>query len=910
MKIDIVALRSSFDIVDVIGRYMKLEKDGAEYSSACPFHDEKSASFKVSPKKQFFQCFGCGEHGDVVDFVQRYRDINFRDAVNEITNGNPPTSINPPKPRAIDEKEDEKEWVPIMPVPSDVPPPGNVLSLRKRGKWTPLDFVERFDYLDQDGNLLGHTVRFEWDQDGERHKDYIPQTWCRNNQTGELKWKWLSFPKPRPMYGLQQLKEKPEAIVWVMEGERKADAVNRMAPSVVALAWPGGAKALKYIAFEPLRGRRVLLWPDADDPGVRAMDGFTDPESMKHDKGLAEYINGIASAVKIVDPPDGVAKSWDLKDAEREGWDANRLVEHIKSHARPPMYLKKESEKAPETREENPPPSDYGSGEREAYDDQFDEGPEYRPLGYDKGRFYYLAGRAAQVIDLASSSHTKLNLMSIAPLHHWLRTYPSGKDSNEAQWDFAANALMRQCEDVGVFNPDKIRGRGAWWDGGKSILHVGDCLIIDGQQASLTTSSVKYIYEAAPPLHLEIDNPLSAREANEFVKLCSMLQWEKPISGMLLAGWIFLAPICGALQWRPHIWITGGAGTGKSWVQSNIVSPSVGNTAIMPQGVATEAGIRQLLGMDARPVIFDEAEGENAQAQARIQSIMELARQASSESRGSIVKGSATGKAITYRIRSMFAFSSIGVGVQQYADKTRVTVLGMSADPAKSKEQRARDFDAIQAVAGGLLTEEFASRLRARAVNMIGIVRANAKTFASAGAAIIGTQRLGDQIGTMLAGAYALHANGLITPEDALQWIEKQDWADQTAIQEVKDEQSCLSYILEQIMRVSGRFATVERSVGELVELATSPLKRDESIPEDVATDQLLRIGIRIDGDGIVIANTHTSIGKMLSGTVWSREWGRILKRVDGAQARGSARFGGGGSHRGVWIPLSAVTGK
>lgn len=912
MKVDVLALRAQHDIVEVIGRYLKLEKDAAEFVALCPFHDEKSPSFKVSPKKQFFQCFGCGAHGDVIDFIQQYNDVPFREAADILTGGKPPTAINPPKPRPQVEDND-KEWTAILPVPDNAPPPNRTFSKKVRGKWTPLDFIAMFPYRDLiDGKevLLGYSVRFEWDEGDKRKKDYIPQTWCRNSNTGELKWKYLGFPKPRPLYNLIDLEAKPDAIVWIAEGEKKADAVNRMVPGVAAIAWTGGKNALPYLSYERLRGRKCLLFRDADQVGLETMDGWTNPRTGERSKGFAEYIKDIAAAVKIVDPPEGVPESWDLADAEKEGWTAERLGAHIRTHARLPICMQpipeaKEPD-APKHAEESPPPIDYGSRD----DDDAEDAPPYRALGYDKGRFYYLAGRASQVIDLASSSHTKLNLMSVAPLHYWLQRYPSSKDGNEAMWDMAANALMRQCEDVGVYDSAHVRGRGAWWDGSRSLLHIGDCLLIDGIQHPLTDPSVKYIYEAAPPLHLEIENPLTQREAVEFAKICQSLQWEKPISGMLMAGWIFLAPICGALKWRPHIWITGPAGTGKSWVQSNIVSLCVGNTAIMPQGVATEAGIRQLLGMDARPVIFDEAEGEDQHAQARIQSIMSLARQASSENGGAIVKGSANGKAITYRIRSMFCFSSIGTGIKQYADKTRVTVLSMTIDQGKSQEQRMKEFAALEAKAANLLTEEFASRLRARAVGMIGIIRENAKTFSAAGAAVIGTQRLGDQIGTMLAGAFALHNNGLVSPQDARAWIEKQDWSDQTALQEVKDEQSCLSRLLECVVRVSGKYATVERSIGELIVIASSILEKDDSIYADVAANQLLRTGIKIENDGFTVANSHTGLEEILKGTLWANEWGRILKRLDGAKSRETTRFGASGSMRGVWLPLSYVTGK
>jgi len=78
---DIVA-RS--DIVDVIGASVPLKKSGREYKACCPFHDEKSPSFWVSPDKQFYHCFGCGAHGTVISFLMQYEKMDFVDAVADL----------------------------------------------------------------------------------------------------------------------------------------------------------------------------------------------------------------------------------------------------------------------------------------------------------------------------------------------------------------------------------------------------------------------------------------------------------------------------------------------------------------------------------------------------------------------------------------------------------------------------------------------------------------------------------------------------------------------------------------------------------------------------------------------------------------------------------------------------------
>ncbi len=72
------------DIVEVVGGRVPLKRQGKEYAARCPFHDERSASFTVSPTKQFYHCFGCGAHGTAISFLMHYDRLEFLDAVDEL----------------------------------------------------------------------------------------------------------------------------------------------------------------------------------------------------------------------------------------------------------------------------------------------------------------------------------------------------------------------------------------------------------------------------------------------------------------------------------------------------------------------------------------------------------------------------------------------------------------------------------------------------------------------------------------------------------------------------------------------------------------------------------------------------------------------------------------------------------
>src|SRR5690625_1716739 len=74
-------IRKTNDIVDIVGEYVQLKKQGRNYFGLCPFHGEKTPSFSVTQEKQIFHCFGCGKGGNVITFMMEIEGFTFYDAL-------------------------------------------------------------------------------------------------------------------------------------------------------------------------------------------------------------------------------------------------------------------------------------------------------------------------------------------------------------------------------------------------------------------------------------------------------------------------------------------------------------------------------------------------------------------------------------------------------------------------------------------------------------------------------------------------------------------------------------------------------------------------------------------------------------------------------------------------------------
>lgn len=859
-------IKAGIDIVKVVQESIPLKRTGTAYKGKCPFHQDKTASLTVYPKTQRFKCFGCDASGDVVDFVSKYKNVDTKAAIAHLDTG---SLLEQYKPKPETTAPTSENLTFVSPAPK---PPATI---RHPRLGTP---SQVWPYVSAESELLFYVCRFELPGGG---KEVLPYTPWRNEKN-RITWRFMGVPSPRSLYGLDRLREGTTAALF--EGEKTADAAQELFPHIDCLTWQGGSKAIKKTDFSPLHGRRVLIFPDADEAGILAA------------RELYALLSPHCPKIKAVHPIT-TKKGWDVADWEGTGeeailWSRANVCEV--SELVIPVFPDPEPEQEAEP-ERFPEP---------AYVDDIPEtkptqNQPYRSLGFDNGEsgqsYWFFTDQTQSVLSFRSPQlGNEHSIKEIAPANFWEGLYQQrGGKINTSQ---IAERLRNECAEIGTFSPERIRGRGAWDDAGKLIIHAGDHLVVEGRTLPINEFHSYNLYPVRPSLGLDMPAALTPKESARLQEICELFRWERKINSTLLAGWCVIAPFCGVLNWRPHLWLVGGAGTGKSWILQNVVRPILGRFCLALQSSTTEAAIRQQLSGDALPVILDEFEAENEAEQARTQNVLTLVRATSSADGGGMAKGSAGGKATIYKVRSCFLFASIAQSVTQESDKQRITTLSLM--PSTPEEKESNKKQVVETI-----TAEFAARLQSRVIENIDTLKKNIVTFSVATAKVLGDTRAGDQLGAMLAGAYLLKRGDVVTPEFAESWVRGQDWAEETPKSENRDENRLLQAILERVVVVDGKTSTT-RTIGELIYIAQGGV--DALISPDAAVDKLLRFGINAKPNGFYVSLTSGEMRRtILKGTTWSVTYPRVIIRVDGAKVQDNIRFSPGVTARAVFIPYN-----
>jgi hypothetical protein len=164
-------------------------------------------------------------------------------------------------------------------------------------------------YRTEDGQIYGCTIRVNIS--GQKIVPMLRMI----EKNGRKIWSHFPFPKPRPPYGIETVKNLLGDPIVIVEGEKCADVAKKHLNAVV-LTWAGGVKALKFTDWSCVSGKNVLCWPDNDQVGIEAMIGRAATEDKPFEPGVMQYCRkaGALQVKSLTLDPDK-PKGWDIADA-------------------------------------------------------------------------------------------------------------------------------------------------------------------------------------------------------------------------------------------------------------------------------------------------------------------------------------------------------------------------------------------------------------------------------------------------------------------------------------------------------------------------------------------------------------------------------------------------------------------
>jgi hypothetical protein len=670
-------------------------------------------------------------------------------------------------------------------------------------------------------------------------------------------WDCSGGPEPWPLY---QQELALQADGWLLEFEGERCVGIAMAAGLVAISQPGHnhtpeAITARYAALVEA-GKKVFYVEDNDAEGIKK-------GARLRECAAAAGLQFLSVNAAEVWP--GLPEKGSIDDAPGTAAEQVAALEGALHRARIQARAEKGQEQQQPAKE-----------------------PPFRILGWGT-KLDAIWVQTGQTGVVASIPPSKNGLQRIAGLPYWEALYPGKLGTN---WDSAISSVCEQAHDLGqVFTPDRIRGRGVWLDNNRVVWHLGNRLEVEGQPVALTQlQETSWTYASLPALDISPDEkPLTDEEGAAVLDLIhSQMQWTNPGDGLLIAGNIVLGNVCGALDLRPGLQLTGPSQAGKSTAERSIIRPLQGGLGVRPSG-ATEAGIRQRMQSDALPVVIDESEGEAARQREGHLKLLRLSFDGQEQ-----IRGTAGGQALTYTMRSSITLIGINAAVPNLADRNRLVVVRPRKMPPEQWANFMRQRDA-------LITVKTGQRLIRRSVTNLKALLANISTFQAVVASTGLADRSAEVYGSLLAGAHHMASTAVLQPQQALAWLDSVGWSGldeetKDAIASDAEGRACLDHLLGHPVHWK-ESETGSVDVRELLTMVRCSANSDD------AKKALGRLGLKFDiALGLVVSNGT----RIFNGTKWANGAHRDrLLEIEGADRVSAAVwFTGGGAHKAVFVQV------
>lgn len=547
------------------------------------------------------------------------------------------------------------------------------------------------------------------------------------------------------------------------------------------------------------------------------------------------------------------------------------------------------------------------------------------PLGTGDGVMFAYLNDCGHFRLIEAGKHSKLVITSLfATSTDWLRKHfprTIDRETGEArswQHEAVAEALMAACQ---ATNPslsltDALRGRGVWQgQDGEPIVHLGHTLLAGRGAMEAGRQLDGWIYPRRPQMLAPVPEPQPGGEGgpgHELMKRLARWRFAHAAGPRLVAGWIVCAMLCGALRWRPHLWVVAPRGSGKSTLIAFLAR--VMDDMLLAVEDTTEAALRATLEFDALPIALDEQEPDEDNA-GKLHRIINLIRLASSG--GTVIRGTADHGTVRQVLRFCAIAASVVRPPLTAQDLTRITPIAL-----KPLERTATPPE-LQAETLRLLGRRLFRRAIdawPRFADVFGRFRHH--LMQAAGAHSLDA-RNADQIGTLLAAAWVL-LHDLPPETDSLE-----EWcadALEVAVPHLEEDRPEWWRCLEHLAGALVPDAAGKRhlAVSELAAIAAGQARRhdgEEWTAAERADAQaaLARVGLRVEADAegkgwLAVANSHPQLARLFERSRWASRagtagaWKGVLEQAPQARLGGTTRFGERTS-RCVRVPLSLVFG-
>lgn len=856
----------------------------------------------------------------------------------------------PPSPRGVAPSVPRKSKPVIAKVPE--PPEENrrfAHRITKEPRGIP---HEVYIYLDADGADYAAACFFYEEKRSDNplkpfKKNVLPYDFSVPEGGGS----WKLREAPRCLYNLPLLIANPTASVVVVEGEKTAQRATEFVEDyfaqqngrpeflpIVFTTWQGGAgtKQINGADWSVLRGKNVFVSPD-DDPTIHSKNGPS--RNAGRDAALvvaSVCIGSDALQVLIMEPGDRGRWGWDLANYNPEVDGCfTKLLQKLKKNALEVADFKSLLVALKQDR----PVSLPGDN-----DDKFP----FRILGVGKeGKSYWFqAGRSQKIMELQHRDIVKLdNLSLLAPRSWWNKHYSNtagedGKERARFNGNMAGEDLINLAQKKGEVDIQATRrGRGAWRTDKGIVIHAGDQVLVNNKWVQpMSIDDPNFIFEKHARIPVPTIVEASRNEVQGFIDLAECFSFTGgKLAAHIVVGWCAAALFCGVYDWRPHLCITGPAGSGKTTLHTRVIEFFLGDWALSFLGNTTEPGLRRALLNDARPTILDEIEPSGDDNRARsAQAVLQLCRVASSETGGMIQLGDGT----SYKPRTMACFCSINPKRDEEADRSRFFHIALNSLRDVSAENLVARRHRLDALTSSL-PRDIGMRVFWRMYHYREALVAGLAPFRDAGAELLSNERAGDQLAPVFSALHILLKSedpyGKITKAEAKKFMQEyplREWEAIFTDLEDREHGTLLSAMFS--ITMEGNRETIGEAITWLAEeMDATTNGRESENPLDMdfpdneqfqpkwlenkwkrLNNALAAHGIRVmkqanDGMGVAFANGHNpKLSRQLMSSRMKDDSIRrdTLTRIEGAFAsKQPYRFSNMPKARAIVVPIQSL---